>query len=86
MASGLAANPVFVSIKPVRIWLEHGEVPVRNLAAVEIGWWGGMQTVGYEGSQFGWVVVVVELVVVVAGLGGGTSGIKPRALPRNDAI
>ena len=45
-----------------------------------------MQTVGYEGSQFGWVVVVVELVVVVVGLGGGTSGIKPRAFPRNDAI
>lgn len=30
--------------------------------------------------------VVVEVVVEVVGRGGGTVGVRPNALPRNDAI
>lgn len=43
-----------------------------------------MHTVGYAGSQPG-DLVVLEVVACVL-VGGGTIGVNPRALVRNDAI
>ena len=45
---------------------------------------GGIQTVGYDGSQLGGAVVVVVDVVDVGG--GGCIGSRPRVLARKLAI